>query len=35
MNMHNPTHPGEIHKELVIEPLGVTITYVSEHLNIS
>ena len=35
MNMHNPAHPGEILKELVIEPLGVTITDVSEHLNIS
>jgi addiction module HigA family antidote len=33
--MHNPAHPGEILKELVIEPAGVTITDVSEHLNIS
>ena len=35
MSMHNPSHPGEILKELVIEALGVTITDVSEHLNIS
>ena len=35
MSMHNPAHPGEILKELVIEPAGVTITDVSEHLNIS
>ena len=35
MNMHNPAHPGEILKELVIEPLGITITNASEHLNIS
>ena len=35
MSMHNPAHPGEILKELVIEPLGVTITDVSEHLDIS
>ena len=35
MSMHNPAHPGEILKELVIEPLGVTITDVSEHLGIS
>ena len=35
MSMHNPSHPGEILKELVIEPLGVTITDVSEHLDIS
>jgi addiction module HigA family antidote len=33
--MHNPSHPGEILKELVIEPTGVTITNISEHLNIS
>ncbi|MFT5132570.1 MAG: addiction module HigA family antidote [Gammaproteobacteria bacterium] len=35
MSMHNPAHPGEILKELVIEPTGATITDVSEHLNIS
>lgn len=35
MNMHNPAHPGEILKELVIEPMGLTITDASEHLNIS
>lgn len=35
MNMHNPAHPGEILKELVIEPMELTITDVSEHLNIS
>ena len=35
MSMHNPAHPGEILKELLIEPAGVTITDISEHLNIS
>jgi addiction module HigA family antidote len=35
MNMHNPAHPGEILKELLIEPLELTITDVSEHLNVS
>lgn len=35
MSMHNPAHPGEILKELVIEPMGLTITDVSEHLNVS
>ncbi len=36
MNMHNPAHLGKILKELVIEaPLGITITDVSEHLDIS
>jgi addiction module HigA family antidote len=33
--MHNPAHPGEIIRELVIEPLGLTITDVSDHLNVS
>jgi len=33
--MHNPAHPGEILKELVITPLELTITSASEHLNIS
>ena len=35
MSMHNPAHPGEILKELVIEASGITITDVSAHLNIS
>ncbi|WP_096086377.1 HigA family addiction module antitoxin [Agaribacterium haliotis] len=35
MTMHNPAHPGEILKELVIEPLELTITDVAEHLNVS
>ncbi len=35
MSMHNPAHPGEILKELVITPLDLTITDVAEHLNIS
>lgn len=35
MSMHNPAHPREILKELVITPLELTITDASEHLNIS
>jgi len=35
MAMHNPAHPGEILRELVIEPLDLTISNVSDHLNIS
>ena len=35
MSMHNPAHPGEIIKELIIMPLGLTITEVSDHLNVS
>jgi len=35
MVMHNPAHPGEILHELLIEPAGVSITDVAEHLNVS
>ncbi len=35
MSMHNPAHPGEILRELIIEPLGLTIIDVAEHLNVS
>lgn len=35
MSMHDPAHPGEILKELVIEPLGLTITEVARHLDVS
>lgn len=35
MTMFNPAHPGEILKELVIEPLGLTITDVASHLDVS
>ena len=33
--MHNPAHPGEILKELVIIPLELTITDASKHLDVS
>jgi addiction module HigA family antidote len=35
MNMHNPAHPGEILKELVIEPLGLSVTEAARHLGVS
>jgi len=35
MTMHNPAHPGEVLKELVITPLELTITNAAEHLNVS
>ena len=35
MAMHNPAHPGELPKELVIEALGLTITDVAKHLDVS
>ena len=30
--MHNPPHPGEIIKELCIEPLGLTVTEAAKSL---
>jgi len=35
MTMHNPAHPGEILKELVIDSLELTITDVAKHLDVS
>ena len=35
MLMHNPPHPGEIIKELCLEPLGVTVTEAAEALGVS
>ena len=33
--MHNPPHPGEILRELCIEPLGLTVTDAAEALGVS
>ena len=35
MSMHDPAHPGEILKELMIEPLGLSITDTARHLGVS
>ncbi len=35
MKMNNPSHPGEILKELLIEPLGLSVTDAARHLGIS
>ncbi len=35
MLMHNPPHPGEILKELCIEPLGLTVTEAAKALGVS
>ena len=35
MNMHNPPHPGEILRELCLEPLDVTVTAAAEALGVS
>lgn len=33
--MHNPPHPGEIIRELCLEPLGITITLAAQALGVS
>ena len=35
MGMHNPPHPGEIIKEICIEPLGLTVTKAAEALGVT
>ena len=35
MLMHNPPHPGEIIKELCIEPLGLSVTEAAKALGVS
>jgi addiction module HigA family antidote len=35
MYMHNPPHPGEIIKDLCIEPLGLTVTKAAIALGVS
>jgi addiction module HigA family antidote len=35
MLMHNPPHPGELIKELCIEPLGLSVTDAAKALGIS
>jgi antitoxin HigA-1 len=33
--MHNPSHPGEILRELYLKPMGITITEAAEALGVS
>jgi addiction module HigA family antidote len=33
--MHNPPHPGEVLKELCLEPLGISVTRAAEALGVS
>jgi len=33
--MHNPPHPGEIIRELCLEPLGLSVTQAAEALGVS
>lgn len=35
MDMHNPPHPGEIIRELCLEPLGLSVTEAAEGLGVS
>ncbi|MDH4048489.1 MAG: HigA family addiction module antitoxin [Gammaproteobacteria bacterium] len=35
MHMHNPPHPGEVLRELCIEPLGLSVTEAAEGLGVS
>lgn len=35
MKMHNPPHPGEVLRELCIEPLGLSVTRAAEGLGVS
>jgi addiction module HigA family antidote len=35
MLMHNPPHPGEIIRELCLEPLGISVTEAAESLGVS
>ena len=33
--MHNPPHPGEVIRELCLEPMGLTVTAAAEALGVS
>lgn len=35
MDMHKPPHPGEILRELCIEPLGISVTDAADSLGVS
>ncbi len=35
MQMHNPPHPGEIIRELCIDPLGLSVTEAAKGLGVS
>ena len=35
MRMHNPPHPGEIVREMCIEPLGLTVTDTAKALKVT
>lgn len=35
MMMHNPPHPGEVLRELCLEPMGLSVTAAAEALGVS
>jgi len=35
MRMHNPPHPGEVLRELCLEPLGISVTAAAEALGVA
>jgi addiction module HigA family antidote len=35
MGMHNPPHPGELIKEMCLEPLGLSVTRAAESLGVT
>ena len=35
MKMHNPPHPGEVLRDLCLEPLGITVTEAAKALGVS
>lgn len=35
VKMHNPPHPGEVLKELCLEPLGLTVSEAAKALDVS
>ena len=35
MGMHNPPHPGEIIRQLCIDPLGLTVTEAAEAIGVT
>jgi len=35
MSMHNPPHPGEILRELWLEPLGISVTEAAKRLGVN
>ncbi len=35
MKMHNPSHPGEVLRELCLQPLGLSVTQAAQGLGVS